>query len=105
MDSSSNNEVLETYKRLWSYVAPYRFIGCIAIIAMTATAFVEMMMVALIEPLLDEALVAKNIEASKWLPFAFVAIFIARGLSGFGTEASLGWIGRGVISSSTYSLF
>jgi|TARA_B110000438_G_scaffold55609_1_gene55663 subfamily B ATP-binding cassette protein MsbA len=105
MDSSSNNEVLETYKRLWSYVAPYRFIGCIAIIAMTATAFVEMMMVALIEPLLDEALVAKNIEASKWLPFAFVAIFIARGLSGFGTEASLGWIGRGVISSLRREVF
>ncbi|MDA9109342.1 lipid A export permease/ATP-binding protein MsbA [Woeseiaceae bacterium] len=105
MDSSSNNEVLETYKRLWGYVTPYRFIGCIAIIAMASTAFVEMMMVALIEPLLDEALVAKNLEASKWLPFAFVAIFIARGISGFGTEASLGWIGRGVISSLRREVF
>ena len=98
MKSSSNNYVLETYRRLWGYVTPYRFIGSLAIIAMASTAFVEMMMVALIEPLLDEALVAKNIEASKWVPFAFVAIFIARGISGFGTEASLGWIGRGVIS-------
>ena len=105
MDSSSNNEVLETYKRLWGYVTPYRFIGGVAIIAMASTAFVEMMMVALIEPLLDEALVAKNLEVSKWLPFAFVAIFIARGISGFGTEASLGWIGRGVISSLRREVF
>lgn len=105
MKSSLNNQVIETYKRLWSYVTPYRFIGCLAIIAMASTAFVEMMMVALIEPLLDEALVAKNLEASKWLPFAFVAIFIARGISGFGTEASLGWIGRGVISSLRREVF
>ena len=72
---------------------------------MASTAFVETAMVALIEPLLDEALVAKNLEASKWLPFAFVLIFIARGISGFASEASLGWIGRGVISSLRREVF
>ena len=94
MKKSEHGETLETYKRLWRYVIPYKVIGGVAVIAMASTAFVETAMVALIEPLLDEALVAKNLEASKWLPFAFVLIFIARGISGFASEASLGWIGR-----------
>ena len=105
MKKSEHGETLETYKRLWRYVIPYKVIGGVALIAMASTAFVETAMVALIEPLLDEALVAKNLEASKWLPFAFVLIFIARGISGFASEASLGWIGRGVISSLRREVF
>ena len=105
MKKSEHSETLGTYKRLWRYVVPYKVIGVIAVIAMASTAIVETSMVALIEPLLDEALVAKNLEASKWLPFAFVIIFIARGISGYATEASLGWIGRGVISSLRREVF
>ena len=85
MKNSSTENSLETYRRLWTYVIQYKFIGFIAIIAMAMTALVEMMMVALIEPLMDEALVAKNLETTRWLPIAFIAIFFARGISGFAT--------------------
>ncbi len=105
MKKPINNKSMQIYKRLWGYVIPYRSIGYIAILAMATTALVEMMMVALVEPLMDEALVAKNIETTQWLPFAFIAIFVMRGLSGFATEASLGWIGRGVISSLRREVF
>ena len=98
-------EALETYMRLWGYVKPYKLIGFIALMAMIGTALIEMTMVALIEPLMDEALVAKNIEATRWLPIAFIAVFLLRGISGFATEASLGWIGRGVISSLRREVF
>jgi subfamily B ATP-binding cassette protein MsbA len=77
----------------------------IAVIAMAATAVVEATMVWLVGPLMDETLVAHNIETSRWMPFAFIAIFIGRGLSGFATEASLGWIGRSVISSLRRDVF
>lgn len=105
MEISLKREALETYKRLWGYVKPYKLIGFIALMAMIGTALIEMTMVALIEPLMDEALVAKNIEATKWLPIAFIAVFLLRGISGFATEASLGWIGRGVISSLRREVF
>ena len=98
-------EALETYMRLWGYVKPYKLIGFIALLAMIGTALIEMTMVALIEPLMDEALVAKNIEATRWLPFAFIAVFLLRGISGFATEASLGWIGRSVISCLRREVF
>ena len=105
MTSNADNSVFHIYKRLWGYVTPYRVIGLIAIFSMAATAFVEMIMVALVEPLMDETLVAKNLEASRWLPIAFIGIFVIRGFMGFATEASLGWIGRNVISTLRREVF
>ena len=105
MTSNADNSVFHIYKRLWGYVTPYRVIGLIAIFSMAATDFVEMIMVALVEPLMDETLVAKNLEASRWLPIAFIGIFVIRGFMGFATEASLGWIGRNVISTLRREVF
>jgi subfamily B ATP-binding cassette protein MsbA len=84
---------------------PHKGVGIIAVIAMAATALIEASLVYLLEPLMDEALVAKNLETAKWLPIAFIAIFIARGIAGFATEASLGWIGRSVISALRRQVF
>ncbi len=93
------------YGRLWRYVTPHKLIGFVAVLGMTATAVIEGSMVWLLEPLMDQGLVEKNLQAARWIPLAFVAIFIARGIAGFATEYSLGWIGRSVISSLRRDLF
>jgi subfamily B ATP-binding cassette protein MsbA len=72
---------------------------------MSATAAVEAGMVSLLQPLTDDALVARNLETVRWMPVAFIGIFIARGAAAFATEMSLGWIGRGVISSLRRDVF
>ncbi len=95
----------EVYGRLWRYVTPHKMIGMIAVIGMASTALIEGGLVLLLQPLMDEALVAHNLDSVKWLPLAFVTIFILRGISGFATEASLGWIGRAVISSLRRDVF
>ena len=95
----------EVYSRLWAYVLPYKVIGAIAVVAMASTAVVEAAIVWMIEPLMDETLVAHNLETARWLPIAFVLVFIVRGVAGYGTEASLGWIGRSVISKLRQDVF
>ncbi len=105
MSSAVDPRLVSVYKRLWKYVLPHRAIGTVALVAMAGTAVIEMSMVALVEPLTDEALVAKNLETARWLPIAFIIVFILRGAAGFATEASLGWIGRTVISSLRRDLF
>ncbi len=105
MTNKLSPRVKEVYGRLWRYVMPHKLIGMIAVIAMAGTAVIEATMVWLVGPLMDETLVAHNIETSRWMPLAFVAIFIGRGLTGFATEASLGWIGRSVISSLRRDVF
>ncbi len=93
------------YGRLWRYVIPHKLIGFVAVLGMAATAVIEGSMVWLLEPLMDQGLVEKSLQAARWIPLAFVAIFIARGVAGFATEYSLGWIGRSVISSLRRDLF
>jgi len=94
-----------TYRRLWQFVLPYKLVACIAVLGMAGTALVEGGLVYLLEPLTDEALVAQNLETTRWMPFAFIAIFVARGMSGIATEYSLGWIGRNVISALRRTVF
>ena len=101
----SNASTRVVYRRLWSYVTPYKLVGAVAVVGMASTALIEAGLVYLLEPLMDQALVARNLETARWLPIAFVIIFIGRGLSGFATEASLGWIGRNVISSLRREVF
>ena len=105
MSKRLDPRVAAVYGRLWRYVLPHKLIGIIAIVAMAATALIEAAMVWLVEPLMDETLVAHNLETARWLPLAFVAIFIGRGVAGFATEASLGWIGRSVISKLRRNVF
>ncbi len=102
---SFNARVVDVYRRLWAYVLPHKGVGAIAIIAMSLTAVIEISLVAMVKPLVDEGLVAQNPVATRWLPVAFVTVFIARGVTGFATEASLGWIGRSVISAVRRDVF
>jgi len=95
----------DVYRRLWRYVLPHKLIAMVAVIAMAATAVIEASLVYLLQPLMDETLVARSLDNAVWMPLAFVAIFMARGLSGFATEASLGWIGRNVISALRRDVF
>ena len=97
--------VLEVYGRLWRYVLPHRFIGLIALLGMAAGALVEALMVWMLQPITDEAIVAHNLETARWMPWAFLAVLSARGLSGFAVEASLGYIGRSVISALRRDVF
>lgn len=105
MNKRIDAEIRVVYGRLWRYVTPHKLIGSIAVISMTATAFIEAGLVFLLQPLMDDALVAQNLQTARWIPFAFLAIFVLRGISGFATEASLGWIGRRVISDLRLEVF
>ena len=93
------------YRRLWRYITPYWVIGSAAIVAMATAAGVEATLIILLKPLTDQTLVEHNLETARWMPWAFIGIFIVRGLAGYTSEYSLGWIGRGVISSLRRDVF
>ena len=105
MSKRIDPEVKVVYGRLWRYVTPHKLVGFIAVIGMAATAAIEAALVYLLQPLMDDALVAKELEQVQWIPIAFMGIFVLRGLSGFATEMSLGWIGRRVISDLRRQVF
>ena len=93
------------YRRLWKYVTPHKLVGFIAVVGMAATAIVEAGLVYLLGPLMDETMVAHKLQTVDWIPIAFMGIFVVRGISGYATESSLGWIGRHVISDLRRQVF
>ena len=105
MTKTVDRRVKEVYGRLWRYVIPHKLIGLIAVVAMAASAEIVAAMFWLVAPVMAETLVAHELETARWMPFAFIAIFIGRGLAGFATEASLGRIGRSVISALRREVF
>ncbi len=105
MSKRIDPEVRVVYGRLFRYVTPHKLIGVVAVVAMAATAIVEGGLVYLLQPLMDETLVAKNVESGVSISLAFMGIFVLRGLSGFATEYSLGRIGRNVISDLRREVF
>ncbi|MDA0705364.1 MAG: lipid A export permease/ATP-binding protein MsbA [Proteobacteria bacterium] len=105
MTKKIDSQSARTFRRLWQFVLPYKLVGLIAMVGMAGTALVEGGLVYLLEPLMDEALVARNLETTRWIPLAFIAIFVLRGLFSIATEYSLGWIGRNVISAVRRTVF
>jgi subfamily B ATP-binding cassette protein MsbA len=97
--------LLEVYRRLWRYVVPYWSMAIAAVVAMAIAAGVEATLIILLKPLTDQTLVAHNLETARWMPWAFVGIFILRGLAGYTSEYCLGWIGRSVISALRRDVF
>ena len=59
--SKLDPRVKEVYSRLWRYVIPHKLIGLIAVVAMAAGAVIEAAMVWLVEPLMDDTLVAHDL--------------------------------------------
>jgi subfamily B ATP-binding cassette protein MsbA len=97
--------LVDVYRRLWRYVVPYWLMATAAVVAMTAAAGVEATLIILLKPLTDQTLVEHNLETARWMPWAFIGIFILRGLAGYTSEYCLGWIGRSVISALRRDVF
>ncbi len=97
--------LLEVYRRLWHYVVPHWSMATAAVVAMAAAAAVEATLIVLLKPLTDQTLVEHNLETARWMPWAFIGIFVLRGLAGYTSEYCLGWIGRSVISALRRDVF
>lgn len=75
------SDSLHLYRRLLAYLKPYWRNVLIALVAMGVIAGLEPMLPALMQPLVDDSLIAKDKEAMLWVPLALLAVFIAKGLA------------------------
>ncbi|MBS0289443.1 MAG: lipid A export permease/ATP-binding protein MsbA [Proteobacteria bacterium] len=93
------------YKRLLSYVWPYRFAFVLAIIGNLLYGAVDAGMIKLLEPLLNEGFVNHNQAFIQWIPFIVIGIFIIRGLATFLSTFFMGWVGRNVVMNFRQEMF
>ncbi|MFO1495057.1 MAG: lipid A export permease/ATP-binding protein MsbA [Lysobacterales bacterium] len=93
------------YRRLWPYARPHRRVAVLALIGMVLEASVAAGFTSLMQPLLDDALGARNSAVITWLPFAIIALFIARGLGVFIGDYGMAWISRRLIADLRARVF
>ncbi|MGA1043562.1 MAG: ABC transporter ATP-binding protein, partial [Burkholderiaceae bacterium] len=74
---------LRLYLRLLSFAKPYWKLGLGSVIAMVATAGLEPLLPALMKPLIDESLIAKDPESLWQVPLLIVGVFLAKGIADY----------------------
>jgi subfamily B ATP-binding cassette protein MsbA len=93
------------YRRLLTYVWPYRYAFALAIFGNILYGVVDAGLLKLMQPLLDEGFVGHNPVFIRWLPFAIIAIFVVRGLATFLSTYFMGWVGRNVVMNFRLEIF
>lgn len=95
----------QTYKRLLSYVVPYRKQFAIAVIGMVGYAITDTAFAALMKPMLDGSFVEQDESAILMVPLMILGIFLLRGVAGFASTYYIAWIGWRVIKQLRGEIF
>lgn len=103
MTSETNSRQL--YLRLLTYLKPYwRRVG-LAVVAMLVIAGLEPMLPALMQPLVDESLIAKNADSMLWVPLSLLAVFVAKGLAEYVATVLSKGVAESVIADLRQAMF
>ena len=93
------------YLRLLRYVTPYWRMFALAILTMALVAATEPLLPALMKPLLDGSFVEKDPTTIRYIPFALVGVFLARGIFGFASDYALSWVANRVVFDLRAQMF
>src|SRR5437868_5706515 len=95
----------DVYKRLLSYVRPYRYAFVLAMLGNVLYGIVDAGLVKFLEPLLNEGFVNRNTSFICWIPYVVIGIFLVRGLATFLSTYFMGWVGRNVVMNFRRQMF
>jgi len=104
-DHDKRPKAAATYRRLLSYVKPFKRQFAYAIIGMIGYAATETAFAALMKPLLDGSFVEQDNQAIVFVPVLIILIFIIRGVAGFASTYYMSWIGWSVIKQLRQEVF
>jgi len=102
---TENVHVKVTYGRLLSYTFQNKGVFTFAVFSMILVALSQPAFAALMEPMLDGGFINKDPEIIKWLPYAFIIVFLVRAIAGFASDYCMTWIGRRVIQTLRAQMF
>ena len=95
----------ELYRRLLSYVKPYRKVFFFAIVGMVVVAATQPGMPYLIKGITDQGFIAKDSEYIRMIPVYLVMLFVIRGAATFASQFGIYWVGRRVIFDIRRQMF
>ena len=74
-------ENIKIYRRLLTYVWPYRYAFVLAILGNILYGVVDAGLIKLLQPLLDKGFVSHDMEFIRYIPVMVIGIFVVRGMA------------------------
>ena len=96
---------LQLYGRLIQTIRPYRAVVALSVLAMVLAAALEPVLPALLKPLVDQNLIAKNTQTQWWVPLALVLSFLAKGVAEYAANVASQWIANKAITDLRRQVF
>ncbi|MBA2659454.1 MAG: lipid A export permease/ATP-binding protein MsbA [Nitrosospira sp.] len=93
------------YSRLIKYIAPYWEVLIFAFIGMMVMAATAPMLAALMEWMVDGALVSKDMEVMQLVLLGIIVLFIVRGAAGYVSTYAISWIGSKLVVDLRVEMF
>ena len=96
---------LQTFKRLWPMIAPFKIGLITAGIALILNALADSGLIYLLKPLLDDGFGQADHSFLKTMAFVVVGMIFLRGISNFISTYCLGWVSGKVVMTMRRRLF
>ncbi|NII10911.1 lipid A export permease/ATP-binding protein MsbA [Oleiagrimonas sp. C23AA] len=93
------------YRRLLSYLKPYRWVGMLTLLAMAMDAAGLTAFTKLIKPMIDDLFVNRDPQTIFWLPIAIIALAVVRGTSSYFSDYGVGYLGRNIVCDLRKDVF
>lgn len=99
------SSTIELYKRLLSYLRPYKRMVGVVLITLLIVAATEPLMPMLLKHLIDDSLIAQNNEMILLIPALILAVFIVKGLAEYASKVASSWVAHKAILDIRAEMF
>jgi subfamily B ATP-binding cassette protein MsbA len=100
-----DKHTLHLYKRLLTYIKPYWKVVAITLVALVIAAAMEPLMPALLKPLVDDSLIAKNPDSIATIPLLIMLVFVVKGLAEYASKVASEWVAHKAILDIRAQMF
>ncbi|WP_119070328.1 ABC transporter ATP-binding protein [Rubrobacter indicoceani] len=105
VDETPSVPVREVVRKFWPYARPYRKYLPIILVLAAAGPGIEAAIVWMYKVLVDDVLVAGNLDALVWIAFAYLGLNVAQGIVSFFDSVLSEWVGGSFIVSLRTGFF
>ena len=92
-------------QRLYQAVRPYRLVMALSLLAMVVAAALEPVLPALLKPLVDQSLIAKDASAMWQVPLFLLLAFLVKGIAEYLANVSSQWVANKAIHDLRLQVF
>ncbi|WP_178863871.1 lipid A export permease/ATP-binding protein MsbA [Thiomicrorhabdus cannonii] len=100
-----DKHTLHLYKRLLTYIKPYWKVVAVTLVALALAAAMEPLMPALLKPLVDDSLIAKNPDSIATIPLLIMLVFVVKGLAEYASKVASEWVAHKAILDIRAQMF